>query len=63
MTIRQVKCPKCSSFSVNVVAVHNPETTDLNAVATLKCADCGHEWEGSTASGHYQKMRDQGRFI
>lgn len=52
MSERLTLCPKCDSFNVVTVKIHNPDTGDLNAQATLKCNDCKHEWEGLVTSPH-----------
>jgi len=55
MSVRLSGCPKCSGVNVGAIKIHNPETTDLNSHATLKCEDCKHEWEGKTTSKHTQE--------
>ena len=45
MAERLNKCPKCYALEPEVLVIHNPETTDLNAKPTLKCWDCLHTWE------------------
>lgn len=50
MSERLPTCPKCGSHYAETVTIHNPETSDLNANATLKCCDCDHQWEGQVTS-------------
>jgi hypothetical protein len=35
MASRMTKCPECQSWRVETVKIHNPETDDMNANATL----------------------------
>jgi len=60
MAERLTTCPKCNSFAVSVVKIHNPETTDMNAKASLKCRDCDHEWEGKETSPYHKECRRKG---
>lgn len=67
MAERLNRCPKCGALQYTdiVVKAHNPETTDMNMRATLRCADedCGHEWEGRVTSPHHQRGRERGWYI
>jgi len=59
------RCPKCGAFQYfdNIVKEHNPDTTDMNMQATLRCNKCNHEWEGLVTSPHYKKGRERGLYI
>jgi len=63
MAIKLNECPKCRSFNVRVVKVHNPDTQDMNAKATLACDDCGNEFEGRITSDHHKRQRAMGHCI
>ena len=63
MAQRRNKCPECSSYDLTVVEELNPNTTDLNMRAKLRCEDCEHEWEGRITSHHYQRQREMGFVI
>ena len=54
------QCPKCKSINYSVVKVHNPDTTDMNSKATLKCYKCKHEWEDLIASKYHQEQTERG---
>jgi len=60
MSERITSCPKCFSYHVSVIKIHNPETTDLNARATFKCSLCQHEWEDLTTSPRHEEERRKG---
>jgi hypothetical protein len=60
MSERQTLCPKCRSWRVDTVTIHNPDTQDMNARATLKCIACGHTWEGSVMSPCHKRQRERG---
>jgi hypothetical protein len=61
MSERLNTCPACQSRRVRVVKILNPDTTDMNANADLKCEDCQHEWVGRVTSPLYERLRRQGR--
>jgi len=67
MAERLNKCPKCGAtqWGDDIVKVHNPDTTDMNMKATLRCVDpdCGHEWEGLVMSNHHRRGRERGEYI
>jgi uncharacterized Zn finger protein len=63
MAARQTCCPECGSPFVDTVVIHNPETLDMNARATLRCCKCGHQWEGRITSPHHERKRAKGRSI
>lgn len=54
------KCPKCESYHVETMTIHNPETHSMNANATLRCQDCKHEWEGKVMSPWMRENRRRG---
>lgn len=60
MAVRRTKCPICHSVSVQVVEVHNPDTRDMNARATLKCNECQHTWEGQVMSEYHRERQRRG---
>lgn len=60
MSERLTTCPECGSTYVVTVKIHNPDTHDMNADATLKCHDCDHEWEGQVTSPKTEEDRDNG---
>ena len=60
MAERLVPCPQCKSYYVEVLKIHNPETTDMNANATLKCTSCGNTWEGKARSPFHEEQRRRG---
>lgn len=60
MSERLTQCPKCRSVDVETVQIHNPDTIDMNAKATLKCLACQHEWEGLVMSPRQERDRRQG---
>jgi len=53
-------CPKCESRHVETKIIHNPDTTNMNAKATLRCQDCQHEWEGRVTSPYHEENRRRG---
>jgi len=63
MSERLTTCPSCNSTHVLTVKIHNPDTHDMNANATLKCGDCGHEWEGRVTSPYMEEQRSNGWVI
>ena len=67
MAERLNQCPKCGRYQYTdiVVKAHNPDTTDMNMRATLRCSsgDCNHVWEGWTTSPHYDRQRELGWVI
>jgi len=63
MAERLNKCPKCSSVFTTTLKMHNPETSDMNARATLQCDDCKHQWEDKVISPFFQKQRERGWVI
>ena len=63
MSERLTLCPKCQSRWIETVKIHNPETTDMNARATLRCETCKHEWEDRITSPHYRELRRLHRII
>ena len=60
MAQRLNQCPKCKSTLVSVLKIHNPDTHDMNANATLKCISCLHEWEDKITSPYQVEMRCRG---
>ncbi len=60
MSERIDTCPECNSSCLEVVKIHNPETTDMNCKASLKCIHCEHEWEGEITSPFHKKQRELG---
>lgn len=60
MSERRIKCPQCFALDPTVVKIHNPDTCDMNAKATLKCWDCEHVWEGKTTSPKLEEDRRKG---
>jgi hypothetical protein len=54
------KCPNCQSYNVQTKVVHNPDTCDMNAEATLACLDCKQEWEGKVMSPRMEEDRRRG---
>tara|TARA_B100001094_G_C17894042_1_gene653111 strand:+ start:113 stop:316 length:204 start_codon:yes stop_codon:yes gene_type:complete len=67
MAERLNQCPKCGKYQYTdiVVKAHNPDTTDMNMRATLRCQHegCGHEWEGKVTSPHHERQRQRGWVI
>jgi len=63
MAQRRTKCPECQSWRVETVKIHNPDTHDMNANATLRCLGCDHTWEGRVISPRQQELRRKGRRI
>ena len=60
MAERRIKCPKCFALDSDVLVIHNPDTDDMNANATLQCWDCLHTWEGKTSSPKYERDKENG---
>lgn len=60
MNERLTRCPKCGKVETEVVRIHNPETLDMNAQATLRCKGCGETWDGRVTSPVYEKLRQKG---
>ena len=60
MSERLARCHKCGEPEPEVVKVHNPETYDLNARATLRCSKCGETWEGLVTSPKTADLRARG---
>ena len=63
MAERLTKCAGCGSTDVETLALANPETTDMNCKALLRCNACSHVFEGKVASPHYEKERERGWII
>ncbi len=63
MAERLTRCQKCKSVDLETLVLVNPETTDMNCKALLRCRDCSHVWEDRVASPHYEKMRREGWII
>lgn len=63
MSERRIKCPKCFGLDPIVIRIHNPDTDDLNANATLECLDCLHTWEGKVTSPRLEEDRRKGFVI
>ena len=57
MAERRAKCSVCQSFKIEVVMVHNPDTTRMNSDATLKCTECQHTWMGKVTSEYNLMLR------
>jgi len=60
MAERLTTCPECVSTKVKMQKMHNPETQDMNARATLRCEECKHVWEGEVTSPHLKEQRRRG---
>ena len=60
MSVRLVQCPACSSTNVGTEKLHNPDTHDLNCDATLRCEDCGKQFEGRVTSPRTERAQKQG---
>jgi len=60
MAERRIKCPKCFALDPDVVKIHNLDTSDMNADATLKCWDCLYTWEGKTTSPSHEENKRKG---
>ena len=63
MSERINQCHLCKSTDVAVVMIHNPDTQDLNSMATLKCNHCNNEWLGRVTSPWTEKQRRDGFLI
>lgn len=60
MSERLTKCPKCFALEPTVIKIHNPDTHDMNAQATLECWDCAYNWEGKVTSPRLEEARRKG---
>ena len=61
MSERLIPCPNCKElYDIEVVQIHNPDTWDMNANATLRCNKCQHQWEGKIMSPKHREYRDKG---
>ena len=60
MSERLTVCNKCGSRSLTTLEVINPDTTDMNMNAKLKCNGCGEEGIYIVASNHYREQRRRG---
>ena len=60
MAQRLDECPKCNSNWVIIEKIHNPDTTDMNCNATLKCEKCDHVFDDKVTSLHYKRLREKG---
>lgn len=60
MSSRLNTCPRCKSFNVETVMVHNPDTQEMNAKASLRCRECGCVWDGAVTSDYHRRMRQMG---
>ena len=60
MSERLTNCPKCHSFNIGTIIVHNPDTQDMNSKATLFCNECKNEFEGLITSKYYENQRKKG---
>ncbi len=63
MSERLTKCPSCGSVYCKVLKILDPDTHDMNSRADLECEDCGHTWEGKTASRRYKEDMARGFII
>ena len=63
MSERLVTCPQCKGTHTTTVKLHNPDTTDMNTNADLKCHECQHEWVGRVSSPYAQEQRRRGWWI
>ena len=63
MAERRIKCPKCFALDPTVVKIHNPDTHDMNAHATLECWDCLYTWVGNSSSPRYEEDKAKGYII
>lgn len=63
MSERLNKCPKCKSTNLIVIKIHNPETHDLNANATLECEDCKNIYKDRVPSPYYKEEYNRGFVI
>ena len=50
-----VRCKKCNCPSLEEIKVLNPDTTDMNMDAILKCSSCGHEVTYEISSNFHNK--------
>jgi uncharacterized Zn finger protein len=60
MTERLTKCASCGSTDIETLALFNPETTDMNCKAMLRCNACSLVFEGKVTSPHCEKERERG---
>lgn len=60
MAERLNKCPNCSKHWYQVLKIHNPETHDMNARATLECETCKHVWEDKVTSPYWERQKERG---
>ncbi len=56
----QPRCPKCGSLESEIVKIHNPETYDMQARASLRCQACTIQWEGLVTSPNIAAARKKG---
>lgn len=60
MSERLNMCPKCGSTYLATINIYNPDTTDMNSKALLKCNKCQHEFEDLITSEYTKKLRARG---
>lgn len=60
MSVQLTTCNKCGSTKLKRIEVINPDTTNMNMKAKLKCEDCKHEDIYEVMSNHHKKQREMG---
>lgn len=60
MAVRLNKCNKCGSTSLDEIKVINPDTTEMNMDAVLRCEECGYQDTYKVQSNYTKKMRKRG---
>jgi ribosomal protein L33 len=60
MSERLTVCIKCGSKNLTTLKVLDPNTTNMNMKAKLKCSDCGKEAVYEVVSNYTRNKRRQG---
>jgi transposase-like protein len=60
MSERLTLCNNCESSNFEVLKIINPETTDMNMKAKLKCKDCKFEDKHLILSFYHEDERESG---
>jgi len=58
-----IRCKKCKSTNLTLIEVINPDTTNMNMDAKLKCNSCGDEAIYQVSSYYTNERREKGFII
>lgn len=60
MSERLTRCIKCGTSNLTTLKIINPDTTDMNMKAKLKCDECSHMAIYDVMSNHFKIKRSRG---